>query len=384
MSQATFFETQTDASRGKAEIVSKYTAAWANIIAPHARRRGQPVGYLDFFAGQGRYDDNSESTPLLLLRRVIDKPNLHDVFRAHFNDANPQAAARLEVEIERLPGVSCLRYRPQVFNETIGPETASAVLARNFPPTLFYVDPRGYKGLTRGLIQGALRHWGCEIIFFFNFNRVNAGVTNECVAERIDELFGGDEADELRARVAELHGYDREQAVMDQLEASIRQDRSLFVQRFTFLDRRGCRISHHLVHVTKNPIGHRIMTDVMANASTWCRDGVPSFRCGPEPEETLLDVVSPLESLKRDLMTYFAGQSPTFGDLYDRHSPGRRFTQANYRETIRELESEGRLTIPDVPGRKRRSGTLPNWVVVVFPATPGTLTPAPPARGLFD
>jgi hypothetical protein len=59
-----FFDTQREPSHIKPAIVSGYFSAWANVMVKKAR---QPViGYLDLFAGKGRFDDGSDSTPILL------------------------------------------------------------------------------------------------------------------------------------------------------------------------------------------------------------------------------------------------------------------------------------------------------------------------------
>ena len=67
-----FFSKQTEASRLKAEIVSKYFSAWANVIASKGRPR---IGYLDLFSGPGRYDDGNPSTPLFILENAVKHKN---------------------------------------------------------------------------------------------------------------------------------------------------------------------------------------------------------------------------------------------------------------------------------------------------------------------
>jgi hypothetical protein len=52
-----FFDEREDQSEVKGRIVSKYFYVWARIIAPRARP--QRIGYIDLFAGPGRYKDGS-------------------------------------------------------------------------------------------------------------------------------------------------------------------------------------------------------------------------------------------------------------------------------------------------------------------------------------
>src|SRR5262245_50687122 len=114
MGVAGFFTDQTDQSRTKARIVSKYFDGWSRVVGPLAKRRGEVLQYGDLFAGPRCYEDGSESTPVLVLRRAIANPNLHDILVCQFNDAHPETADRLERVIRALPGISLLRHPPQV------------------------------------------------------------------------------------------------------------------------------------------------------------------------------------------------------------------------------------------------------------------------------
>jgi three-Cys-motif partner protein len=71
-------------------------------------------------------------------------------------------------------------------------------------PTLFFLDPWGYKGLSLQIVNAVLKDWGCDCIFFFNYNRINMGLTNPAVQEHMNALFGEKRADQLRT---ELEGF---------------------------------------------------------------------------------------------------------------------------------------------------------------------------------
>jgi three-Cys-motif partner protein len=46
-------------------------------------------------------------------------------------------------------------------------------------PSFSFIDPFGYKGLSLNIIKGVIKDWGCDCVFFFNYNRINAGIGNE-------------------------------------------------------------------------------------------------------------------------------------------------------------------------------------------------------------
>jgi three-Cys-motif partner protein len=98
-----FFEEQREQSQIKSEIVQKYFWAWAKVVIPSARKYSGKIAYIDLFAGPGTYADGSKSTPILILERAIQEPDMRDLLVALFNDVNPEHAAALERAINSLP-----------------------------------------------------------------------------------------------------------------------------------------------------------------------------------------------------------------------------------------------------------------------------------------
>jgi three-Cys-motif partner protein len=99
-----FFEEQTDQSEVKARIVQKYFYAWANIIMPTAAKGEGKIGYIDLYAGPGRYRDGSASTPLLVLEHAIAHPKMRQMLVALFNDKDENNTNTLSSEIAGLNG----------------------------------------------------------------------------------------------------------------------------------------------------------------------------------------------------------------------------------------------------------------------------------------
>ena len=57
MNDNSFFDESTEQSQVKSRIVEKYFWAWAKIIIGQARTQDDKIGYIDLFAGPGRYQD---------------------------------------------------------------------------------------------------------------------------------------------------------------------------------------------------------------------------------------------------------------------------------------------------------------------------------------
>lgn len=162
-----FFEEQTEASLIKTRIVSKYFDYWRRVMRTRVNRPNDRLAFYDLFSGPGCYEDGNPSTPLLVLKQAIDDPILRESLVTLFNDSNPAYASRLAENIRALPGLGQLRYYPEVTNREVDSEFAAEFTRRKLAPSLSFIDPWGYKGITLELISSMLKDWGCDLILFF-------------------------------------------------------------------------------------------------------------------------------------------------------------------------------------------------------------------------
>lgn len=86
-----------------------------------------------------------------------------------FNDENYEFIQELQRHVEETPGVELLRYKPRFRNFRMGRE-AVALVKKNNVPAFFFTDPWGYSGVSVGLIEATISHWGSDFMFFFNYN----------------------------------------------------------------------------------------------------------------------------------------------------------------------------------------------------------------------
>ena len=268
MTDYTFFEISKEQSRVKSLIVSKYFEAWANVMMSvldgQKGRHGRQIQYLDLFAGPGRYEDGTKSTPLLILEKAIAHDKLRDRLITIFNDKDENNSKSLEAAIDEIPGIETLRYKPKIHNQEIGAGISQMFEKARLIPTFFFVDPWGYKGLSLNLVDSMLEGWGCDCIFFFNYNRISMGIANELVEEHMDALFGEKRAELLRQKLAGLASSARELTIVEELCQAIKATGKRYVLPFRFKNDSGARTSHHLIFVSKGFRGYQIMKDVMA------------------------------------------------------------------------------------------------------------------------
>ena len=365
-----FFDESSEQSRVKAAIVSDYFWAWAKVILPTVKTKNGKLAYIDLFAGPGRYKDNTLSTPLLVLQKAIDDLDMREHLEILFNDANPEHAVALRTEIDALPGIGALRYRPQVTPEEIGERIVAMFEKWQGVPTLFFVDPWGYKGLSLGLINSVLKNWGCDCIFFFNYNRINAGLNNPAVKQHMDVLFGEKRAAKLRKKLDPLEPGEREVTIVEELVQALKELGAKYVLPFCFKNESGNRTSHHLILATKHPKGYEIMKSIMAGHSSEFHQGVPSFGYCPASaiHPLLFELNRPLDDLEGLLLTRFVGQRISVDEIYQTHNVGRPYLRKNYKEVLRAMEVKG-LVRADPPREHRPKNTLADATLITFPST---------------
>jgi three-Cys-motif partner protein len=370
-----FFDETTEQSTIKAKIVSDYFWAWAKVIIPTARKRPRKrLAYIDLFAGPGRYKDGTKSTPLLVLEKAIQDPDMREMLVTIFNDKNEDNSYSLQQAINALPGIEKLKYRPIVRNYEVGKEIVAIFSQMRLVPTLFFVDPWGYKGLTLQLINSVLKDWGCDAIIFFNYNRIRMGLSNLRVEEHMNALFAEKRAASLRYRLATLSPSEGELAIVEEIANALMELGAKYVLPFCFKNEHGTRTSHHLIFATKNFRGYDIMKGIMARQSSAADQGVPSFTYNPADSRfpLLFDLTRPLDDLGKMLRKDFAGRSLSLEALYRQHSVGKHYLFKNYQDVLRTLESEGKLTVePPAERRQERNGevTFSKMVKVTFPGS---------------
>jgi hypothetical protein len=264
-----------------------------------------------------------------------------------------------------------LSHTPQLFCQEVGEEIVAMFEGMRLVPTLFFVDPWGYKGLSLRLVNSVLKDWGCDAIFFFNYNRINMGMNNDAVREHMEALFGPERFAELRKELDDVQPSRRELLIVEKICASMKEYGTNFVLPFRFKNSNGKRTSHHLIFASKDFRGYEIMKDIMARESTGDNDGVPSFEYNPAdflPKQALLFKLSrPLEDLKADLLSTFRGKTMEMQSIYEQHSVDTPFIKKNYKNALRELLDEGKIVAASPKGKPPRKGTFADNIRVTFP-----------------
>jgi three-Cys-motif partner protein len=369
MVDRSFFNESMEQSTVKAAITQKYFWAWAKVIIPTAKKHRNKIGYIDLFAGPGRYEDGAKSTPMLILEKAVTDSDISQMLVSIFNDVDANNTHSLEEAIASIQNIQSLQHKPQILNLEVNEELVKQLESVHFIPSLFFIDPWGYKALSLKLFGSIIKDWGCDCIFFFNYNRINMGITNDFVTERMDSLFGKPRASKLRAQLGSMTPEDRELAIVEAICDSLREVGGKYPLPFRFRKRDRDSTSHHLIFVSKNVKGYTIMKEIMANESSTMVQGVPSFEYNPASalHPLLFSLNQSLDILADMLLDEFAGRTLTMQQVFEYHNINRPYIEKNYKEALKNLESQGKISV-EPPATNRRKNTMAGSVRVSFPA----------------
>lgn len=384
MSTPAFFEERREQSRVKSSITTKYFLRWADVMLRTQDKSSHPernITYLDLFSGPGIYKSGEPSTPLLVVERALENVSLRSRLITLFNDADGNHVSALQSALQTLPDYDTLSNKPLLFNRVVDAEAVDDIMAKHIGPMFSFVDPFGYKGLSLDLIKKVTQPFGCDCVFFFNYQRVNQSLNNPTVGDHMDALFGSERAAQLRPRLSLLRPEEREVTIVEEITQAIQDAGREYVLPFRFHREDGTRTSHHLIFVSKGFRGYELMREVMAEESSMHTEGVASFEYNPadvlkEQEQPLLfNLRISRTDLMKMLKEQFAGKTIKAHHIYKQHNVGRPFTEANYYEALTRMELQRQLTA-NPPANKRYTGKGPTRGQV----TRETLITFPPAQ----
>lgn len=305
------------------------------------------------------------------MEKAINNPNKRKMLVSIFNDGNSEYIEELKSNIEQLKGYKSLHHKP-VFKTILMDEDSKIIdelkLAETeLIPTLFFIDPFGYKGLSLTLIHSVLKDWGSDGIFFFNYQRINSAISNKYMASHMNILFGESRYKKLKLKVQDLAPRQRERIILEYLIDAIKEIGGNYVLDFRFPHYGEERTSHYLIFVSKHIKGYKVMKDILAKNSNSYNQGVASFEFNPEiktePELPFTDTNGPLDKLKIMLLSHFNGRNLLVSEVYEEHDIGeastRHYTLSNYKDALIDLERKGKIVVDkSASERQVRNGKL--------------------------
>ena len=372
-----FFSRRDEQNKVKTDIVVDFVKAYFSILLPYSNE----ARYIDLYAGRGYYDRCEvtgedgpvDATPLAVLRALISNPTFSARVHSWFNEGEPKFYDELQVAIRSLPGYSDLVHKPEITNLNVADDD----LASHFPddddglPTFAFVDPYGYKGLTRELVAALLKRWGCDVAFFFNYRRVNMGLGHDLFDDHFEKIFGDERLKRLHDALEPLPVPDREDLIVAELRAALREIGAKHVLMYRFRGADG-RTSHHLVFASKKPRGYLAMREKMIKHSESDQEGIPFFEfIAKDTSRPSLFALPPrnwpfsVDALSQKLRSECVGSRLTFEALFDSWVMREElpYKETHYRQALWRLYKRGQVDFQPVPARKN---SLPDSTLIIF------------------
>jgi three-Cys-motif partner protein len=353
----------------KHTLLREYLKAWYPIMAQRERR----VGYIDGFAGPGRYRSGEPGSPLVALETLLDHTALstfHCDFVFKFIEADGARAAELERSISSLVAVrggfpSNLHWSVETttFAESTRSFLDSLDPQRRLIPALALIDPFGFKGASMSQITDLLRWDKCEVLFNFMFDSVNRWATsnvNDRVLAEFDALFGTSEY-----RNAPATGLPRKEFLLELYKRQLREVAKFrYVRSFEMINNRG-HTGNYMVFGTRNTVGLSRMKQAMwkVDPEHGTRFAVPIREGG----QTAFDFGSEasLVPLRGALLERFAGTTVSIEQIETFVLTETDFLEKSHlkRRMLTPLQAEGLIT--NVTGQRTR-GQFPKRCAITF------------------
>lgn len=366
-----FFSDQTEQSATKAHIVSSYFTAWSRVI----KKWDCKMAYIDLFCGPGRYGDNKPSAPVQIIQSTLNDPVLIEKMMFLFNDYDTANIDSLQKEISALDVDGKLK-RISFLSETMDLDIHNKLSIPKNIPVLSFVDPFGYKGLSRELINKLIANSGSDCIFFFNYNRINMALSsNTKFDEHLVGIFGEERTHSLKALLAPLTPTQREPAVINALVEALIEEKGNYVLPFKFYSTGNLRTSHFIVFVTKSHVACKIMKQIMYSNSAKDSDGVATFSfedshnfAGKYTQLSMFD--GPIKALECLMVSRHHGHTVTVQQLCDEVDCdfANQFVSKNVTDVLKKMELAGKISVIDGRKVKMRGGvlTMPKSAVIQF------------------
>lgn len=370
--EAQFFNSRTLRSKIKSKIVVDGFLGWASVML---LQNPLALWYVDLYCGRGTYDDGSTSTPVELFDKIAAHPRLPSLLRMLFNDHRSKFVYDLRDTLMAHDGWSSMRVKPQFSHGEVDESMVKELRSRRPKvPTFAFIDPFGYKGLTKDLIRSVLEDYGCDVMFYFAYHPIKRVLNNQVkLRGHVEALLGRERVialrDQLNSGLPEL---EMEQAMLLALRESMRSIAGRDVLTFAFRRRTGAA-SHHLAFVSKNVRGFEVAKEAMArNSSGFYPDHIASLEfVEPGYDQTLIHVDPPsIDRLKALIVHANAGKVVTVQQAYDSVMYNTPYVKQNVREAIVRLARDhGSQVYSDGILSKLRKSKLPRNPSILVPRT---------------
>lgn len=358
----------------KKAIVVKYFKAWANVMKSNILKykKSEKLAYFDLFCGPGRHETGETTAPIEIMEHILSDEFLYERCITFFNDCSKAYIDQLKDNIEALENYELLKNEPFYESSEVNDSFFEELKDINIIPSLSFIDPFGYCGVSVDLLNLLLRSFGCDIILFFNYNDINRGLTNSSVEERMKSIFTAELHEKLCTKLENINSpQEREKLILNYFTKAMRRkykkenphsEKKIYVFpfRFQFIDKD--RTSHYVFFISKDILAVKIMKDIMWGLDNNKVNNIASFEFIPNNiQESFLDMLDPkFDELKDALLKEYEGSRVRVLDIIDDYIETI-YIGRNIKKALLELEDENKILV--IEGRSRK-GSMPDGAII--------------------
>ena len=358
----------------KHEVYRKYLEPWINKLTylNEVRNRHNKIRIVDCFAGRGSYvrtegcdgvelrhidtPTDLPGSPQIILDKATYRSDEFEVAECVFIEYNKNNFEILEETINGTQGIAdnvdvrCVNGAFQeeildIVEDTDGSDC----------PTLFFIDPFGFKSLDYDVITEIGSTPQFELIITFMQRDMNRFLEVDFHEEAMENVFG---TPDFRDGVDSFDPENWESIVeyyTNRLEAN--GPDYTFEYLITEPDTR--QTVYYLVFGSNHPNGLKVMREVMQTCGTGSFGYAPKHVEHDREQSGLGSFMGGTESTKQFLLDNFGEYRIEFRTLVEKCSEMRKYedeVESDYREAIKQLESEGKLDVIRISSKAGGTG----------------------------
>lgn len=186
-----FFKQSKEKSKIKVFIVTEFFKTYFSII--NNRKFADEIYYIDLFSGPGKYEDDTKSTPLVLMDIINDfkSDDIREKLITLFNDECKDFHDSLEETLKEHPAYNRMKHKPIILNKKAHDVDLSFYYNNNKPKFVF-IDPWGYVDVSAEQIGKLVKSIGSDCILFFNSNRILQDLSKPNSRNHMEKIFGSE------------------------------------------------------------------------------------------------------------------------------------------------------------------------------------------------
>lgn len=333
------------------------------------KKFNKKVVYLDLYAGKGKYESGEMSTAIRILAISANDSFLKKNLVSILNDVKESHCDNLAEVIKENSFSKKLHYSPKIMNRKVDVLFANDLNSIKKVPTLCFIDPYGYKGLSLTLIKAAIKDWGCDCILFFSTSGINRNILREDCHEDMITVFGRDSLAAIQMNIRQGSHF-RARIILDEYIKILKNLGAQYVLPLQINFPRSNRLSHHLIFMSKHFRGFDLIKKVLSRKCPDI-DGITQYKFieGWEKISIPRDLFRkpPMQILGEKLLLRFDSSKLAVKKLVDTcHKEEWLYTDKNIKVSLGSLENEGLISVYAAVGKKRRKGTFGDNTIIEF------------------